>query len=146
MTSPSLPSAFKRVALLALLGAGLAGCGTLSGGDFAAIAERDEGKTARQLGLPPSLWCADAANRWRRHAGLRVVPSRRAIDQARAGRRVSVARRGDLHITSRGRGGHHVDVVLTDHGDGTLTVIGGNVNGAVSRRVVAARGLFIRPQ
>lgn len=140
--SVCLPRRALRLSGLALVAGLLSGC---AGHDLASIAERHEGRTARQMGVPSSLWCADAVNVWRREAGLRAVPSRRAIDQARAGRRIEHPMRGALMITPRGRGGHHVDLVLAVHGDGTLTVIGGNVGARVSRRVVPARGLFILP-
>lgn len=126
------------------LGIVLSGCAALHG-DIASIAERDVAKTAHGLGVPPTLWCGDAVNKWRREAGLSPVRSRRAVDQARAGRRISKPVRGALMITPRGRGGHHVDIVVAVHDDGTVTVIGGNVGGIVARRIVPARGLFVLP-
>lgn len=112
--------------------------------DLVRIARRDLGKTGPQLGLPSRLWCGDAVNRWRRKAGLTVVPSRRAIDQARYGRRISKPVVGALLISGR-RGGSHVDVIAAVHGNGTVTTIGGNVGRMVSTRVRAARGIFIIP-
>lgn len=108
-------------------------------------AQRDLGKTAAQLGLPRSLWCGDAADRWRRKAGLTPVRSRRAIDQTKNARRISYPVPGALMITGRGRSGHHVDVVIAVHSDGTVTTIGGNVAGAVRERIRVARGLFVMP-
>ena len=114
--------------------------------DFAALAERHEGKTARQLDLPATLWCGDFSNLVRREAGISPVKSRRAIDQASRGRRVSRPVRGALMITHRGRGGNHVDIVTRVIDAETVEVIGGNVNRAVTRRIVSTRGaLFIIP-
>lgn len=113
--------------------------------DIVSIARRDLGKSARQLGLPSSLWCADAANRWRRKAGLRPVPSRRAIDQAKGGKRISHPVVGALLITGRGRRGHHVDLIVAVHGDGTVTTVGGNVSGRVAERRRVARGIIVLP-
>lgn len=39
------------------------------------VALQDLGKTARQMNLPPRLWCADAVNLWRKKAGMRVARS-----------------------------------------------------------------------
>lgn len=112
--------------------------------NIVAIAKRDLGKSGPQIGLPSRLWCGDALNRWRRKAGLTVVPSRRAIDQAAYGKRLSRPVPGALLITSRGRGAH-VDVIVAVHGDGTVTTIGGNVSNRVAERRRAARGIIIKP-
>lgn len=132
-----LSFSFVLVAILA------AGC---AHSDFAALAERHEGKTAKQLSLPATLWCGDFASLVRRDAGLSPVKSRRAIDQASRGRKVSRPVRGALMITPRGRGGNHVDIVTRVIDAETVEVIGGNVNRAVTRRIVSTRGaLFIIP-
>ena len=139
----------RRAFILAGLGLALGACAIRIplGGSLADIAERDEGKTARQLGLPESLWCADYLNLIRREAGMRTVPSRRAIDQAKAGRRVSYPVRGDIVITTRGRWGHHCDVLQAIHKDGTMRVIGGNVGGRVASRTIPIGGaIFVRPE
>lgn len=154
-TVPCLPERFPpkptfRLASLVLAAGFLGGCSTsfrlpsLYGGDLASIAERDDGKNARQMGVPATLWCAAAIEVWRGRAGLSRAGSHRAIDQARAGRRISRPERGALMITRRGTG-HHVDVVTAVHDDGTVSVIGGNVGGIVARRIVPARGIFIMP-
>ena len=135
----------KKIAFVLLIGASVSGCAAFRPNNLADAALRHEGKNARQMGVSPSLWCADAANIWRKEAGFRPTGSRRAIDQLAYARPIRVAERGALQITPRGRGGNHVDVVLENHGDGTLTVIGGNVGGAVTRRVVYASGRFVIP-
>jgi hypothetical protein len=137
----------SRAVLAALMAVGLAGC-TISiplRGDLAALAERDLGKGPRQMGVPASLWCADAANKWRAEAGLTPVRSRRAIDQAKAGRRIARPVRGALMITRRGLRGHHVDVVLEVLPGGMVRVAGGNVDGLVRERILPAQGLFVLP-
>lgn len=135
----------KKLTAIAALCLALAGCGSLGSQSLVDAALRHEGKTARQLGLPATLWCADAANVFRKEAGFKPTNSRRAIDQLAYAQRIRTPVPGSLQITTRGRGGHHVDVVLANHGNGTLTVIGGNVNGAVTRRVVLASGIFVQP-
>lgn len=135
----------RKIIVVLAVGAAVSGCAAFRPNNLADAALRHEGKTARQLGVSPSLWCADAANIWRVESGFKPTNSRRAIDQLAYARPVRVAERGALQITPRGRGGHHVDVVLENHGDGTLTVIGGNVNNAVTRRRVAASGRFVMP-
>ncbi len=139
----------RRVLMIGALAVLLGGCAIKIplGGSLADIALRDEGRTAAQLGLPADLWCADYADMIRREAGLRPAGSRRAIDQLKHARRVTAPQRGDLVITKRGRFGHHVDVLLSIHKDGTMAVIGGNVGGRVSRRVIPiGSAIFVRPQ
>lgn len=128
-----------RAAALCLL---LGGCAS----DLASVALRYEGKTARDLGLPGSLWCGDFASLVRREAGASSVRSRRAIDQTQGARRLRGPERGALMITRRGASGHHVDIVVEVLPDGLVRVIGGNVAGAVRERVLPASGaIFVRP-
>ncbi len=109
------------------------------------LALRYEGMTGPELGLSARLWCAEFANMIRRKAGLPAPASRRAVDQVQHARRVSRPIPGALMITGRGRRGGHVDIVVAVHGDGTLTVVGGNVQRRVTQRRVAARGVFVLP-
>lgn len=112
--------------------------------NLATVAARHEGKTARQLGLPATLWCADFQNLIRREAGLKPVNSRRAIDQAKNARPISRPVPGALMI-SRRPGGHHVDVVAAVNGM-FVEVIGGNVAGRVTRRHLPLQaGRFFLP-
>jgi|GEM_PF-1134732 len=112
-----------------------------------ALAMEHLGKTGPQLGLPSRLWCADFINRLRREAGYTPVPSRRAVDQARGGRRIASPRPGALMITHR-RGGAHVDLVLAVRPDGAVTTIGGNVSRVVSirERAGSGRAIYIMPE
>lgn len=139
-------SVSDRLVIAAALGLGLGGCTwNFPIRSLADAAERDTGKTAQQMGTPAQLWCADAVNKWRRKAGMKTVSSRRAIDQAKAGKRINYPIRGALMITPRGNGGNHVDVVLEVLPENMVRVVGGNVGGAVSQRIVPARGLFVLP-
>lgn len=133
-----------RKILAIAMGLSLSACATVRG-DLASIAESHKGKTARQLGLPPTLWCADAANLFRRQAGLRTVPSRRAADQAKHAKRLAGPAPGALMITRRGRHGHHVDVVIEVLPSGLLRVIGGNIDNQVAERLVPPAGRFYLP-
>lgn len=112
---------------------------------LASIALRYEGMTGPQLGLSARLWCAEFSNMVRRKAGLPAPASRRAFDQVQHARKISRPVPGALMITGRGRRGGHVDIVVQVHGDGTLTVVGGNVQRRVTLRRVAARGVFALP-
>lgn len=112
-------------------------------GRLGAIALRYEGATASRFGFR-GPWCGYFVEYVRKQAGLSVTGSGRAIDQARAGRRVSEPVPDALMITGRRRGAH-VDIVLERHGDGTVTVIGGNVSKRVTKRRIAARGIYVVP-
>ena len=161
MTRRSLFDRFLRTAPLLVLppAAGLlSGCASIGfslpsflGSDMASIAERYEGKTAKQLGFPADLWCADFANLVRKEAGFRSTLSRAAIQQTRFAKLIDRPVRGALMITMRGKEGYHVDIVLDVHWNGTLTVIGGNISdpetgvSAVRKRLVTTRGIFVIP-
>lgn len=129
------------IATACLLAASAAGC---AHGNLASVMEGYEGKTAHQLGLPATLWCADMANKARIEAGLTPVKSRRAIDQSKNAVRLARPERGALMISTR-PGGHHVDVVLAVN-ELFVEVAGGNVAGRVTRRHLPLRaGQFYRP-
>jgi hypothetical protein len=117
---------------------------TMSSSRLADIASRDIGATGPQLGLPSREWCGAAINRWRRIAGLSVVPSNRAIDQARHGRRVAHAVPGALMITGRRRGAH-VDIVVAVYSDGTADLIRPNWGRRVRKERARLRGFFVIP-
>lgn len=126
---------------LALVAGLLSGCAS---NNLAAVAARHEGKTARQLGLPATLWCADFANLVRKEAGLKPINSRRAIDQIKNAREISAPVEGAIMITRR-PGGHHIDFVKAVFAD-QVAVTGGNVAGRVTgRHVPLAAGRFYLP-
>lgn len=139
MTVTSRP--FPPLLGLALAAGILSGCAS---NNLAAVAARHEGKTARQLGLPSTLWCADFANLVRKEAGLKAVNSRRAIDQIKNAREIAKPVQGAMMIKRR-NGGHHVDFVEMVFAD-SVAVIGGNVGGRVSRRFLPLQsGRFYLP-
>lgn len=136
MIAKALPSAFSALAL--------AGCA--HSGDLASLAERDIGKTAREMRVPGSLWCADAVNKWRGEAGLSIVPSRLAADQVKKAFRLARPERGALMISAR-PGGNHVDVVLAVLPDGTVRTAGGNIGGIVAERIRPIHNArFVKPE
>lgn len=112
-----------------------------------ALAEKYEGMTARQIGLPARLWCADFINHLRKEAGLPKVGSRRAADQVLGGKRLSSPQVGALVITWRGIRAAHVDLIKEVRPDGTLITIGGNVSRRVMvRERVVARAVYVMPE
>lgn len=119
----------SAITLSCLLAVSAAGC---SHNNLASVVERHEGKTAKQLGLPATLWCSDFADKARIEAGLTPVKSRRAIDQSKNAIRLAKPERGALMISAR-PGGNHVDVVLAVN-ELFVEVAGGNVRGRVTRR------------
>jgi uncharacterized protein (TIGR02594 family) len=108
------------------------------GGGLSSRAEQYVGKTAGQLGLPKSLWCADFMNM------LVGGTDRRAISYARRG---TPARHGcvDCVAVLPRRGGNHVGVVSGYDSAGNPIIISGNHNRQVGvgvyskHRVIAYR-------
>lgn len=101
--------------------------------DRVAVARRYIGQTARQLGLPRHLWCADFQNLVERRLGRRGTGSRRASSFARYGRPVRGPAVGSIAVMHR-RGGGHVGVVTGTTSEGVV-VISGNHAGAVREAV-----------
>lgn len=110
-----------------------------------AEARRWIGASARQMGVPRSLWCADATNVWLRKSGHRAVASRRARDMVQAGRRISRPVPGAIAIFARGRGGH-VGIIERVEGN-RLIIISGNHGNRVARGTYhTARAIaFVQP-
>jgi len=100
------------------------------------------GKTAAQLGLPASLWCADFMNLVMRQAGHPPTGSRAAKSFLNVGS-PSACQPDAIAVMSRGRGGH-VGVVQDCNG-GNPIVVSGNHNRRVdvgeydARRIIAYR-------
>ena len=105
--------------------------------DLDSVARRYLNKTAADLRLPRSLWCADFTNLVRKEAGFRPVPSRHARDQVKGGQRISTPVIGAIVVLSRGRSWRsgHTGIVsgLTPGGD--PVVISGNHNRRVAEAV-----------
>ena len=107
-------------------------------GDLVQEAHRWMGATARQMGVPSTLWCADAMGVWLRRAGYPSTGSRLAMSYARYGRPASPTCIGCIAVLTR-RGGGHVGVVTGRDFRGNPIVISGNHNRRVGEAVYPAR-------
>lgn len=104
------------------------------------------GATARQLGVPSSLWCADAVNLWLRRAGFPTISSRWARAFVSYGRSAGGPAPGVIAVFPRGKNPRngHVGVVASVRGD-TMQIISGNCGRTVCvspypvRRAIAFR-------
>ena len=105
--------------------------------DLDSVARRYLNKTASDLRLPRSLWCADFTNLVRKEAGLRPVPSRLARDQVKGGQRISTPVIGAIVVLSRGRSWRsgHTGIVSGLTPDGDPVIISGNHNRRVAEAV-----------
>lgn len=90
--------------------------------------------TARQLGLPNRLWCADFMNLIERRTERAGTGSRAARSFSGYGRRVAGPVVGPIAVMSR-RGGGHVGVDSGVTPDGDPIVISGNHNRVVAEAV-----------
>jgi uncharacterized protein (TIGR02594 family) len=79
------------------------------------------GKTASQLGVRRSLWCAAGTNKILRKAGYRGTGSDAARSFASWGRATN-AKPGAIAVMRRGKRGGHVAIVVKDLGSSVLTV------------------------
>lgn len=115
-----------------------------SAGDLVQEAHRWLGATSRKMGVPSTLWCADAMGVWLRRAGYPSTGSRLAMSYARYGRPASPNCVGCIAVLTR-RGGGHVGVVTGRDGQGNPVIISGNHLNRVgvgvypARRVIAYR-------
>lgn len=99
-------------------------------GGFVDLARTMLGETAGQLGLPPSLWCADFVNLVLRKEGRAGTGSRVAASFAHYGRPISGPQVGAIAVMSR-RGGGHVGIVSGIDASGNPIIISGNSRGRV---------------
>lgn len=105
-------------------------------------ARRFVGNTARQLGLPSRLWCADFMNYTLKRAGKSGTGSRMASSFAAYGKRVSGPQVGAIAIMSRGRRGGHVGVVSGIDAHGNPIVISGNHGRKVAESTYSRRRIY----
>jgi uncharacterized protein (TIGR02594 family) len=91
----------------------------VSKGDPISTAMQFVGNTARQLGLPPALWCADFMNM------IFGGSDRRAISYASRGRPAQHGCVGCVVVTKR-KGGHHVGIVKGYDTRGNVITVSGN--------------------
>jgi uncharacterized protein (TIGR02594 family) len=88
---------------------------------------RWRGSTAKQLGLPSSLWCADFMNYVLRQAGGKGTQSRSSRSFLQFGKKLDGPRVGAIAIFYRGGPNTgHVGVVRGTDGDGNPIVVSGN--------------------
>ncbi|MBV9347901.1 MAG: TIGR02594 family protein [Pseudolabrys sp.] len=88
---------------------------------------RWRGRTAKQLGLPSQLWCADFMNFVMRKAGGKGTDSRAARSFLQYGKKLDGPRVGAIAIfTRKGPNNGHVGIVRGTDGDGNPIVISGN--------------------
>jgi uncharacterized protein (TIGR02594 family) len=88
---------------------------------------RWRGRTARQLGLPAQLWCADFMNFILRKSGARGTASRAARSFLQYGKRLDGPRVGAIAIMFRaGPNNGHVGVVRGTDGQGNPIIVSGN--------------------
>jgi len=93
---------------------------------------RYRGKSARQLGLPTQLWCADFMNFVLRKAGGKGTHSRAARSFLEFGKRLDGPRVGAIAVLYRkGANNGHVGVVRGTDGEGNPIVVSGNHGNAV---------------
>jgi len=88
---------------------------------------RWRGRTAKQLGLPSQLWCADFMNFVLRSAGAKGTHSRAARSFLDFGKKLDGPRIGAIAILYRkGANNGHVGVVRGTDGEGNPIVVSGN--------------------
>mgnify|MGYP006273664977 CR=1 FL=1 len=90
-----------------------------SSGDPISTAMQYLGKNARQLGLPPALWCADFMNM------IFGGRDRRAVSYAKRGTPAQHGCVGCVAVTKR-KGGGHVGIVKGYDSKGNPILISGN--------------------
>jgi uncharacterized protein (TIGR02594 family) len=97
---------------------------------------RWRGRTAKQLGLPTQLWCADFMNFVLRKAGGKGTQSRAARSFLQFGKKLDGPRVGAIAIMYRkGPNNGHVGVVRGTDGQGNPIVVSGNHGPTVMQSV-----------
>ncbi len=97
---------------------------------------RWRGRTAKQLGLPTQLWCADFMNFVLNKAGGKGTKSRAARSFLDFGKRLDGPRVGAIAIMYRkGPNSGHVGVVRGTDGQGNPIVVSGNHGPTVTQSV-----------
>lgn len=97
---------------------------------------RWRGQTARQLGLPTQLWCADFMNFVLRKAGGKGTQSRAARSFLQFGKKLDGPRVGAIAIMWRkGPNNGHVGVVRGTDGQGNPLIVSGNHGPTVTQSI-----------
>jgi uncharacterized protein (TIGR02594 family) len=100
---------------------------------------RWRGRTARQIGLPTKLWCADFMNFVLRRAGGKGTKSRAARSFLDYGKKLDGPRVGAIAILYRkGPNNGHVGVVRGTDGQGNPILVSGN-HGHMVRQAVYSK-------
>ncbi|HEY5380139.1 MAG TPA: TIGR02594 family protein [Pseudolabrys sp.] len=101
---------------------------------------RWRGRTAKQLGLPTQLWCADFMNFILHNAGANGTKSRAARSFLQFGKKLDGPRVGAIAIMYRaGPNSGHVGVVRGTDGEGNPIIVSGN-HGNTVRQAVYPKG------
>jgi uncharacterized protein (TIGR02594 family) len=88
---------------------------------------RWRGRTAKQIGLPAQLWCADFMNFVLRRSGGTGTHSRAARSFLQYGKKLNSPRVGAIAIMSRkGPNNGHVGIVRGTDGKGNPIIVSGN--------------------
>jgi uncharacterized protein (TIGR02594 family) len=99
---------------------------------------RWRGRTAKQIGLPTKLWCADFMNFVLRRAGGKGTQSRAARSFLEYGKRLDGPRVGAIAILYRkGANNGHVGVVRGTDGQGNPILVSGNHGPTVKESIYA---------
>jgi uncharacterized protein (TIGR02594 family) len=97
---------------------------------------RWRGRTAKQIGLPTQLWCADFMNFVLRRAGGKGTQSRAARSFLEYGKKLDGPRVGAIAIMYRkGANSGHVGVVRGTDGQGNPIIVSGNHGPTVMQSV-----------
>lgn len=97
---------------------------------------RWRGRTAKQLGLPTQLWCADFMNFVLKKAGSKGTASRAARSFLQYGKKLDGPRVGAIAIMYRkGPNNGHVGVVRGTDGQGNPIIVSGNHGPTVTQSV-----------
>ncbi|HZP76077.1 MAG TPA: TIGR02594 family protein [Pseudolabrys sp.] len=97
---------------------------------------RWRGRTAKQIGLPSQLWCADFMNFVLKRAGSKGTQSRAARSFLKYGRILDGPRVGAIAVLYRhGANNGHVGVVRGTDGNGNPIIVSGNHGNMVMQSV-----------
>lgn len=97
---------------------------------------RWRGRTAKQLGLPTTLWCADFMNFVVKRAGGKGTRSRAARSYLKYGKKLDGPRVGAIAILTRsGPQNGHVGIVRGTDGQGNPILVSGNSANMVRQSV-----------
>lgn len=94
---------------------------------------RWRGRTAKQIGVPAQLWCADFMNFVLKRSGAKGTNSRAARSFLEYGKILDGPRVGAIAVLYRGPNNGHVGVVRGTDGNGNPILVSGNHGPTVSQ-------------